>query len=101
MFHVDRLARQKKWDYLPSAYVEGTSPADGYSGGPPYRFGMSRNSYSGTDSSGTVKVLVRTFGVMPRPVTMKVNDAGIWKPAELSSLFVDVAPPIAAVHDEL
>ncbi|HUX11585.1 MAG TPA: hypothetical protein VMW87_01080 [Spirochaetia bacterium] len=101
MFHIDRITREKGWSYLPAAYVAGTSPADGYRCTPPYTYQISRNAYSGEESGGTVKVFVKTYGVMPRPVTMKVNDKGIWKVAELSSLFVDVAPPASDKTDDL
>jgi len=101
MFHVDRLSRDDAWRYLPSAYVEGTTPADGYACEPPYTYLFSRNAYSGSESKGSVKVFIRTYGVMPRPVMMKVNSNGIWKPAEISSLFVDVARPAADTKDDL
>ncbi len=101
MFHIDRITRESRWRYLPAAYVTGTSPADGYRCAPPYIYQISRNAYSGEESSGTVKVFVKTYGVMPRPVTMKINDKGIWKVAELSSLFVDVAPPASDKTDDL
>ena len=37
----------------------------------------------------------------PRPVTLKVNDKGIWKASEWSSLIVGVQPPAKTETDDL
>jgi len=90
-------------EYLPSSYVQGTSPQNGYRlPNPPYGFACSSNPYSGDASSGTYKVFVATSGApTPRPVTVKVNDKGIWKASEWSSLIVGVQPPAATQTDDL
>jgi len=101
MYHINRFNRDGKWSYIPRAYIWGTVPEDGYAYGLPLVYRFSRNPYSGTEAEGTVKVFVSTYGVSPRPVTMKVNDKGLWKAAEVSSLFVDVVRPPETVSDDL
>ncbi len=90
-------------EYTPSSYVQGTSPQNGYQlPTPPYSFACSSNPYSGDASSGTYKVFIATSGApTPRPVTVKVNDKGIWKASEWSSLIVGVKPPAEAKTDDL
>jgi len=90
-------------EYLPNSYVQGTSPQEGYElPGLPYTLACSSNPYSGDASSGTYKVFVATSGApTPRPVTVKVNDKGLWKASEWSSLIVGVQPPAKTETDNL
>jgi hypothetical protein len=90
-------------EYLPRSYVSGTEPANGYSvGSPPYEVQCVRNPHSGDPASGRCKVFVVSSGAdSPRPVTLAVNDSGIWKAIEWSSLLVGVRSPIQGTHDEL
>ena len=91
-------------EYMPNSYVQGTSPQNGYRlpDDPPYGFACSSNPYSGDASSGTYKVFVATSGApTPRPVTVKVNDKGIWKASEWSSLIVGVQTPQETRADDL
>ena len=98
---IDLQIRGK--EYTPNSYVQGTSPQNGYQlPNPPYSFACSSNPYSGDASSGTYKVFVTTSGApTPRPVTVKVNDKGIWKASEWSSLIVGVQPPADTQADDL
>jgi hypothetical protein len=104
MYHINRLKRQEHnvWEYMPFAYLEGANPDNDYKVSMPYTVTVSRNKYSGDESSGTVKVFINCYGVKPRPITMKRNDKGIWKAKELSSLFVGVQLPKSLLKkDEL
>jgi len=89
--------------YLPRSYVAGTSPEGGYLlADPPYKIECTDNQYSGDSASGTYKVFVACSGAAsPRPVTVKVNDKGIWKALEWSSLVVGVQPPAKRTSDDL
>ncbi|MCX7633970.1 MAG: hypothetical protein N2Z22_11630 [Turneriella sp.] len=87
--------------YVPFAYNDGATAENGYKVNPPFRIIFSRNQTSGNEASGTVKVFVKTYGVMPRPITMTVNNKGIWKARECSSIFVAVKPPGQAKGDDL
>jgi hypothetical protein len=90
-------------DYLLRSYVGGTEPEDGYQlGSPPYWIECLRNPHSGDPASGRCKVFVASSGAdSPRPVTVALNENGIWKAMEWSSLVVGVRPPIEDTHDEL
>jgi hypothetical protein len=89
--------------YLPRSYLSGAGPENGYElGGPPYRVECLHNPHSGDAASGRFKVFVVSSGAdSPRPVTVAVNDTGIWKAIEWSSLLVGVRPPVEDTHDEL
>jgi hypothetical protein len=89
--------------YLPRSYVAGTTPEGGYQlTDPPYRIECTDNQYSGDIASGTYKVFVACSGAAtPRPVTVKVNDKGIWKALEWSSLVVGIQPPAKQISDDL
>lgn len=79
--------------YIPHSYVKGANVSNGYDlGNLPYRITIER-SVDGGD--GTVKVFVVTSGAdTARPITMKKNDAGMWKGFEYSSIFVGVKQPV-------
>jgi hypothetical protein len=89
--------------YLPQSYVKGAAPENGYQlPDPPHVIECTDNDYSGDVGSGTYKVFVACSGAAtPRPVTVKVNDKGIWKALEWSSLIVGVQPPVRQVEDDL
>ncbi len=94
-YHLDRLARREidVWTYFPYAYAEGGTAENNYRVNAPYFLKFSRNRFSGSEESGRVKVFIKVYGLSARPITMKRNQKGIWKAAELSSLFVDVPAP--------
>lgn len=87
--------------YIAFAYIEGSTPENAYKALQPYVFKISRNQYSGDESSGKIKVFIKTFGVMPRPITVIRNNKGIWKVKEASSIFVDVQPPKQELKEDL
>ena len=90
-------------EHLARSYIEGTGPDNGYClPDPPYSVVCTDNQYSGDPASGSFKVFVNCSGAAtPRPVTAKVNDKGIWKVSEWSSLLVGVEPPAKRVSDDL
>ncbi len=90
-------------EHLPRSYVSGAEPENGYElGSPPYGVECLRNPHSGDPASGRCKVFVVSSGAdSPRPVTVAVNDRGIWKAIEWSSLLVGVRPPMRDTRDEL
>ncbi len=95
LIYRQRLARQLKGgEHIVHSYLEGATPANGYRlPDPPYRVSLSRNPYSGEDSSGRVKVFVACSGAAtPRPVTLKRGEDGLWRGHEWSSLLLGVAP---------
>lgn len=95
------LSRMEKIPYAPFAYILGANPANQYQVKAPYRYKISRNKYSGKESESKVKVFIHVHGHSPRPVKLTVNDKGLWKAAELSSLFLNVQPPQEPDLDDL
>lgn len=90
-------------EYLPRSYIAGATPENAYHiGAPPFAITCTMGPYSGDPNSGTCKVFVASSGAAsPRPVTLEVNDRGIWKASEWSSLIVGVQPPTAPEGDDL
>lgn len=91
-----RLARQYQGRRsIIHSYIEGAIPENGYKlPQPPFRVHLSRNPYSGEESSGRVKVFVACSGAAtPRPVTLKRESDGLWRGHEWSSLVTGVAAP--------
>lgn len=80
--------------YIPFSYIKGTSVTNGYTPSSlPYKIAIERTADGG---DGNMKVFVVTSGAdTARPVTLKKNDAGVWKGFEYSSLFVAVKQPVA------
>jgi hypothetical protein len=101
--HLNRLkgASNNPMSYMFYAYVKGGAPANQYNVALPYTVVLSRNRYSGTEESGVVKVFIDCYGVSARPVTLRVDSNGNWKAHELSSMFLNVQPPIVEVTDDL
>ncbi len=97
-YHLDRFRQRKYW---PKAYIQGTTPQNGYEYSEPVRFNISRTKYSGDEASGELKVFVSVYGFSPRPMKMVRNNRGIWKANELSSFFLDVEPPVVEENDDL
>jgi hypothetical protein len=79
-------------NYIPRSYIKGATVNNGYEiGQPPYKIEIERTADAG---DGMVKVFVRTSGAdTARPITMRKNDAGVWKGFEYSSIFVSVKQP--------
>lgn len=79
--------------YIPNSYVKGTSVANGYQlNNAPYKISIERSADAGDKM---VKVFIQTSGAdTARPITMKKNDAGVWKGFEYSSIFVGVKQPV-------
>lgn len=90
----------RKFPFLGNIYVKGTKAEDSYAPPPgPLAFTVTelRSQYD-----GTVKAFVATTsGNMPRPVTLRKNDKGLWKVIEASSLFVgpSALPPVQRKDD--
>jgi hypothetical protein len=89
--------------YIGNSYVQGTSAANGYtlpSGS--LKYDISENPYSGDKASGRYKVFVRCTGAdTPRPISLQVNDKGLWKAIEWSSLIVGIKAPPKKESDDL
>lgn len=89
--------------WAAATYVAGTSPAGNYAlPAPPYVFEVFANLHAKV-SDTTWRLMVKTSGAdNPRPFTVTVNDKGIWKVAEGSSLFTGMKKPASsAVKDDL
>lgn len=84
-----QLGKQK---YIPKTYFKGATPDNNYQiPSENLVLEFSSNQYSGDKSKGTFKVFVFGTGAdSPRPITTKMNDKGIWKAAEWSSVIVGV-----------
>jgi hypothetical protein len=97
--YVNRYIKTKP--YLARSYIQATTPQDGYMLPEELEITISKNIHS-TISEDRVKVFIHSTGAdTPRPVTLQRNNRGIWKAAELSSLFVGVRPPVETVDDDL
>ncbi len=100
--HLHRLTLPEK-KHIPWTYVQGATPELDYQTDLPYTFKVIQNSYS-VINADTIKVYIHVWGIgLPRPVTLKKNDKGIWKAYELSSLFLDVIgeTPDKKVKDDI
>lgn len=96
MYHVNRISGYQMWPFLGFAYLKGARAEQDYAVRPPYRIVTSRQRNSGTDASGQVKVFVECDGFRARPIGLRRNDKGIWKPYEMSSLFLNVQAPASS-----
>ena len=95
-------SQMQKHPYLPKAYIKGATTENGYKI-PDKNLVLEifTTKYSGDKSTGMLKVFVEVYGYMARPVTLKVNDKGLWKAYEWSSLVVGVSPPKDNSKDDL
>lgn len=93
MYHINRISGYKMWPYLGRAYIKGAKASENYQITGPWQIETYRQKNSGDESSGRVKVFVKTDGFRARPVTLKRNDKGLWKAYEFSSLLLNVNPP--------
>lgn len=94
----------KKAPYVPNSYINGTTVDDGYAlPAAPYSITLSTNKYSMQNiEKGECKVFVATTGGnMPRPVTLVMNNKGIWKVKEFSSLVVGLSKVPVNNDDDL
>lgn len=99
-YHLERLRRPER-KHVPYAYLLGTRREEGYAASLPYRIRLTRNRYS-VIAEDRIKVFVQCAGAsMPRPVTLRRNDKGVWKVFEASSLFLDVMAPPSNRKDDL
>jgi hypothetical protein len=98
-YHIDRFSRNSYWG---RAYIEGTSPENQYTLPPvPLQLSIGRNSYS-EQKNGDVKVFIKCSGAdNPRPISMRVNDKGLWKAVECSSMFLGMRAPEQEISDDL
>lgn len=97
-YHLDRFAAKPYWG---RAYVEGTSPENAYELPADLSVTLGRNAYSEL-SNGDVKIFIKCSGAdSPRPITLRVNDKGIWKALECSSMFLDMRAPQQNISDDL
>ena len=79
--------------------VRSATPDNGYEmGSAPYTIRI--REQQGDVKADSAKIFVFSTGAdTPRPLTMKKNDAGLWKIAEWSSLIVGVRKPVTADGD--
>lgn len=98
-YHIDRFTRNTYWG---RAYVEGTSPENKYTlPAAPLEVTTGRNSHS-EQRNGDVKVFIKCSGAdSPRPISMRVNDKGLWKASECSSMFLGMRAPEQEISDDL
>jgi hypothetical protein len=76
---------------IPNSYIKSSSVNNSYKVTLPYEYEFSRNSYSGTDKEGAVKVFVKCSGAdSARPMSLKINDKGLWKVTVWSSVLVGI-----------
>ena len=97
-FHLDRFLNKPYWG---NTYILGTNFEEAYRLPEKLDLEISRNN-SSQQSNGDIKVFIKCTGAdMLRPITMRVNDKGIWKAYECSSLFVDMRAPKVNISDDL
>jgi hypothetical protein len=97
-YHIDRFSSKTYWG---RAYIEGTSPDNAYQLPAELNVLIGRNAYSQL-SNGDIKVFVKCSGAdTPRPIALRVNDKGIWKAVECSSMFLDMRAPQQTISDDL
>ena len=90
----------KKEPYTPRSYINGATPDNDYTiPETDFEFNFFITKYGGDIGSGLYKVFVECSGASARPVTLKINDKGLWKAYEWSSLIVGVQSP--KVNDDL
>ncbi len=80
---------------LPAAYFEGATPTNGYAlPEMPWTVALTTNPYSGDADKGLIKLFVACSGAdLPRPVTLKRQEDGLWKASEWSSLLMGIRRP--------
>ncbi len=93
----------EKYPFLPNSYIKGAKPENNYNVQLPYIYEFTVDSMSGDPKHDEiVKVYVKCYGAdRHRPIQMHVNDKGIWKAMEWSSILTGVRPPANADTDEL
>lgn len=81
--------------YLAASYVQGATPENGYAlPEPPWQVVCRANPYSGARDTGPYKLFVACSGAASaRPVTLRPDAAGLWRPCEWSSLLVGIRAP--------
>ena len=81
--------------YLGASYVQGTAPYTGYAlPEPPWGILCTANPYSGDRDRGPYKLFVACSGAAsPRPVSVRRDQSGLWRPFEWSSLLVGIRAP--------
>jgi hypothetical protein len=82
----------EKQKYLAKSYISGTDPDKDYEiADKDLKLEFSKNKYTGDIKNGFIKLFVKSSGAdTARPITVKVNDGGIWKALEWSSLVVGI-----------
>jgi hypothetical protein len=87
--------------YLGRVYISGTNYKNAYKlPAAPYKIEIAR---IGSRGEGKKVLYIRTTsGNMPRPLGVKVNNRGVWKAYDLSSMFVGVSKvPPRNVDDDI
>jgi hypothetical protein len=101
MYLIEQL---NKYPYAPFSYIAGTTVDDGYAlPSAPYTLTITTNKYSANNiGKGEIKVFVATTGGnMPRPLALVVNNKGIWKVKEFSSLVLGLSKvPVNKNNDD-
>lgn len=86
-----RIAAAKP--FIARSYLVGAMPTNDDQPEPPLRIRWQPHAQP-TPSPGRYRLLLPSSGAdYPRPVTLRRDDAGLWKVEESSSLFVGVRPP--------
>lgn len=102
----ERFRRFKALPYLMRSYFVGSEPENDYQFQTPMTlvFFSNRHSVVNCADDGQIigyKVFVFCSGAdTPRPVTMKINNRGIWKAKEFSSITVSVKDPVGEEEDD-
>ena len=95
------ISQLKKQPYIAKSYIKGATPENNYTipkGN--IKFNFYTTKYSGDMGSGLYKVFVECSGASDRPITLKVNDKGLWKAFNWSSLIVGIRSP-EIIKDDL
>jgi len=94
-FIADRMAQNKKVDYIAESYFLGATPANNYTPTEPYTVQVSENPYS-YEQAGYAQVFITCGGAdSPRPVKLRQAKDGKWYLWE-QFLLSDIRPPEAA-----
>ncbi len=81
--------------YLPQAYFDGATPANGYTPRTPHTLEVLPDSRPQDIEPGYLRVFLRTAGAdSPRPMKLR-SKGGLWYLWEYSSILVGIRPPAA------
>lgn len=79
---------------LADSYIKGANPENNYAVNYPFVYEYSTNPTSGNEADGYMKLFIKCFGAdSPRPIHVKMNNRGVWKVANWSSVIVGIKKP--------